>query len=351
MTTTALTIASPSPTTLSPLPDHLRQAADELRRHSKAENTLRAYRSDLRAFTSWCTTHGLEPLPAHPDTLAAYVADQLEHPDRPLKLSTLRRHLATISKAHQLAGLPSPTRTEAMRDALQGAAKKHPQAPDQAPGVTPAQLRRMLEAMPQPAEQSYLQGLPEHLRWPISTLRDRALLLVGWCSALRRSELAALTWGCVRTEAEGMVLTLLGSKTDNAGTGQKAPLAATPDRPEVCPVKALKLWRDACADLLGPRGIADDQPVFRPIDRHRNLQRSGLTAHSIGQIIAHKGKAAGLEGLSGHSLRRGLIQAAHVAGVGEASIMQTSRHRSVNMVRAYQGDAGLLEQAASRSLL
>ena len=114
-------------------------------------------------------------------------------------------------------------------------------------------------------------------------------------------------------------------------------------------MKALQAWQAACA-AVSPDLIKADQPVFRQVSRYGVLG-GALSGHAINQIVNSRGAAVGLAGFTGHSLRRGLAQAAHAAGVGDSSIMQTTRHRSVNQLRTYQGDAGLLLRAASKGLL
>ena len=348
------------PDTVAPLPDHLAAAVAGLVASSKRPNTLRAYRSDMAAFSTWCTKHGRPALPATPDTVAAYLADNLDR----LKLSTLRRHLATISKAHAISGLANPVHSPLVAESLTGAANDHPAKPHQAPGLTPEQLAAVLDAIAtsetvvtwkhhyQPG-QIATQVRADHERPLLAGLRDRALLLVGWCAALRRSELAALTWGQVTQQPTGdLVLSLLGTKTDRKNTGQQAPLAAEPAHPTLCPVAALLAWRTACDTYAWDGGGSEaHQPVFRQINRHRRLLPAGLSGQTVGQIISTRCAAAGLPGMTGHSLRRGLIQAAYLAGVEDSTVMQTSRHRSVTMLRTYQGDAGLTERAASRGLL
>lgn len=343
--------------TVAPLPDHLAAAVRELVASSKRPNTVRAYLSDLQAFSAWCRDHDRPALPATADTVAAYLADNLNR----LKLSTLRRHLSSISKAHEIAGHANPVRSSLVADTVAGAANTHGAEPDRAPGLTPAQLVAVLAAIDtsetvhgwryhyEPGQ--LVTQVPHEYERPLAAgIRDRALLLVGWCSALRRSELAALTWRQVKQQPNGdMVLTLHGSKTDKTGTGQLAPLAAEPAHPDLCPVAALLAWRTVCEQH--GRVIEPDQPVFRQIDRHRHLLPNGLSPHSVGQIITQRSAAAGLSGITGHSLRRGLIQAAHLAGVEDSTVMQTSRHRSVTMLRTYQDTAGLTERAASRGLL
>lgn len=328
--TTQLVTTEYAPPSHPDLPADLLHGITAAVEASKAPNTLRAYQSDLAQFSRWCDDHRLTSLPAHPETVAAYVVSQRAG----RRLSTLRRHLATISKAHQIAGLPNPCRTDLVRDTVTGLARQYPQAADRAPAMTPAYLRQVLGG---------IRGAE------LADLRDRAVLLVGWCAALRRSEIAGLRWGQVEQRPDGVVLTLLGTKTDKAGEGQRAPLAAEPKAVQVCPVRALRAWQAACLTVSSEL-VAPDQPVFRQLTRHGGAG-GGLSPHAVGQIVTRRGAAVGLVGLTGHSLRRGLVQAAHLAGVGDTAIMQTTRHRSVNQVRTYQGDAGLIDRAASRGLL
>ena len=297
---------------------------------SKRPNTLRAYQSDLAQFSSWCSDHGWQALPAQPEMVAAYLVEQRKH----LKLSTLRRHLATISKAHQIAGLDSPCKAPVVTEVIRGLLNQYPEPANRAAAMTPEHLRTVLGGI-RSAD--------------LAAFRDRAILLTGWCAALRRSEIAGLLWGHISHEPDGMVLTILGSKTDKAGTGQQAPLAAESKAGKVCPVRSLQAWQAACA-AVSPDLIKPDQPVFRQISRYGSLG-GALSGHAINQIVISRGAAVGLAGFTGHSLRRGLAQAAHAAGVGDSSIMQTTRHRSVTQLRTYQGDAGLLLRAASKGLL
>lgn len=328
MTDQAVTIAYPPPTPPA-LPDALIEGIEEAVAHSKAANTLRAYRSDLRQFVTWCEGHHLTTLPAAPETVAAYAVDQrVSH-----RLSTVRRQLSSVAKAHLVAGLPNPCASELVRATVAGLARQHPQTPKRAAAMTPTYLRQTLAG---------IRGAE------LADLRDRALLLVGWCAALRRSELAGLRWCDIEAHPTGIVLTLHGTKTDKTGDGQRCPLA-TERVATVCPVRALRAWQ-AVLVALDPALVEGDAPVFRQVNRHGRPGGS-LSSHAVGAIISGRSRAAGLEGMTGHSLRRGLTQAAHLAGVGDTAIIQTTRHRSIAQLRTYQGDAGLLERAASRGLL
>lgn len=311
------------------LPADLAAQVDSLRLAGKAPATIRAYRSDLRRFVAWCDQAGLQSLPAHPDTVSAYLADQVGQ----VKVSTLRRHLATISKAHQVAGLPNPCKTTALADTLAGIRRTHGCPPDQAPGLLADQVRTVLGALPA----------------DLAGVRDRALLLAGWCAGLRRSEIAALTWADLADDPAGLVLTLRRSKTDQTGAGRLVGLAAESD-PKVCPVTALESWRNALQQAGG--SVSGNAPVFVQINRHAQVRPGGLSGHAVAEIVQRRTAQAGLSArYRGHSLRKGLVQSARLAGVQDSAVMATTGHKTVTMLRLYQGQVGLVSNAAAKGLL
>lgn len=313
------------------LPAVLADKVRDLKQASKAENTVRAYQSDWRTWQAWCDDHGHCPLPAHPETVAAYLADKAGT----VKVSTLRRHLATVSKAHQVAGLPNPCRDTAVRDTVSGLRRTYGTVPDEAPGLLADHLGRTLDTL----------GAD-----PLS-VRDTALLLVGWCAGLRRSELVALTWGDLTPDPDGLVVTLRRSKTDQQGEGRQVGLARN-SNPARCPVTALNRWRQVVETLTEPGTDLTGLPVFVTITRWGEMRTKPLTGQSVALIIKRRTQQAGLGVVyRGHSLRKGLVQTAHLAGVSDSAVMATTGHHSVTMLRRYQGQAGLVSRSASRGLL
>jgi site-specific recombinase XerD len=296
---------------------------------SVAGNTQRAYQSDLRMFTAWCGRQGWTALPAIPATVAAYLSDLVATGK---KISTVRRHLAAISKAHQLAGVDNPAQAELVRAVMHGLQREHGRTPDRATPLLAADVRRILAGLTG-------QGA--------ATLRARALLLVGWHGALRRQELANLTWDNVSTRAGGAVLELRHTKTDHAGAGQHVGLASEPDT-AVCPVHALQAWQQ----YLQTVGAADlGMAVFPRISKAGTVLPSSLTGQGVALVLSRMARAVGLQGVTGHSLRRGLVHEAHLQGVADSRVMAATRHKSVTMLRVYQGEAGLVSQAPGRGLL
>lgn len=312
-----------------PLPAQLADQVRDLQVSSKAANTLRAYSSDLASFTSWCDEQGRGSLPASPETVAAYVAAHVGV----WKVSTLVRRVAAISEAHKLAQVSNPCQHPVVTETLSGLRRRNTKHRQQAAGLLAADLKRVLAAM-------HGGGLAEY--------RDRALLLVGWCAALRRSELAGLTWGKVERDPDGVKLHLVGSKTDKAGEGQTVGLGY--DEPSACPVRALLEYREQLARV--DRGlVADHAPVFVQLSRW-GVPKGGLSGQGVAAVLQRRAAAAGLVGhYSGHSLRVGLIQEAKLQGVEDSTVMATTRHKGVAMLRQYQGSAGLVSRAAHRGLL
>lgn len=140
---------------------------------ARAPNTLKAYRSDWAEFEAWCAHAGLVPLPATPETLARYLVELAEV----ARTSTVGRRISSIAQAHRVAGLASPSDDPRLRAVWAGIRRVHGTAPDQAAPLTVSLLRMVIDKLP--------RGL--------GGTRDRALLLVGFAGALRRSELVAST--------------------------------------------------------------------------------------------------------------------------------------------------------------
>jgi integrase len=312
------------------LPDVLADKVRDLQEASKADNTRRAYLSDWRSWSAWCEANGHTPLPAHPDTVSAYLADKAGT----VKVSTLRRHLATVSKAHQVAGLANPCRETSVRDTVSGLRRTYGTAHDEAPGLLADQLGQTVDTLGD----------------TLSGVRDRALLLVGWCAGLRRSEVAGLTWGDITPDPDGLLITLRRSKTDQEGAGRLVGVSRQ-ENPARCPVVALSAWRDAVSKV-NPQACEAGEPVFTQVTKWGKLGGAHLTGQAVAVIIQRRTKEAGLvTHYRGHSLRKGLVQSAHLAGVSDSAVMATTGHQSVNMLRRYQGQAGLVTRSASKGLL
>src|SRR5262249_39752581 len=158
--------------------------------------------------------------------------------------------------------------------------------------------------------------------WELIGARDRALVLLGFAGAFRRSELVGLDMSDLYFNRDGLTITLRRSKTDQEGVGRKIgiPFGANP---ESCPVRSVQEW-------LEYAGLAEG-PVFRPIDRHGRLGLGRLSGIDVARVVKKLAGRAGLESakFAGHSLRAGHATAAAIAGASERSIMAQTGHRSV----------------------
>jgi integrase len=287
-------------------------------RDGLAENTRRAYQSDLRQFELWGGS-----LPASPETIAAYLATHAEC----LSVTTLIRRLAALSRAHQARGLSNPVRTELVRATLRGIKRKRRRTQLQAKPLLRDDLLLVLDAMG--------NGLKD--------LRDRALLLIGFAAALRRSELVALDVADVEHVRRGIVLHLKRSKTDQDCQGHN--VAIPYGRSRWCPVACLDAW-------LSASGITESA-IFRPVDRHGRVRNARLSGEVVSIVVGERIAAAGLDptGYSGHSLRAGLATSAAQAGVPAWRIKAQTRHASETMLAHYIRQGELFTDNAAGALL
>ncbi len=293
--------------------------AKDYARGSKAQSTQRAYRTDWRDFEAWCGAHGLTALPATPEIVALYLTVRAET----CKPATLARRVAAISRAHQLVDHPTPTKSATVRAVVSGIRRAKGTAQQvKAPAVT-RELRTMVEAL-----SPTLLGR-----------RDRALLLLGFAGAFRRSELVALDVADVAETADGLVVTIRRSKTDQEGASRKVGIPYG-SHPASCPVRATRAW-------LAAAGIAEGA-LFRGVDRHGNLL-SRLSDKGVARVVQRAAAAVGLDPAhyAGHSLRAGLATAAAQGGAPERVIMAQTGHTSLAMVRRYIRDGELFADNAA----
>jgi|SRR5665213_3245714 len=289
---------------------------------AKAPATLRAYRADWGDFESWCWAHGLTCLPAAPETVALYLAERADV----LKPATLTRRLAAIAKAHAAAGHDSP------------ASLKHATVSEVLKGIR--RTKGTAQTRKAPLLVNQLRTAIAGSRQDLLGLRDRALLLVGFAGAFRRSELVALDVADVAFTDDGLVVTIRRSKTDQEGEGRKIGIPFG-SRAVTCPVRVLRAWLDAAGIVGGS--------LFRSVDRHGKLGTDRLSDRAVAIVVKRAAGLAGLdpEAFAGHSLRSGLATSAATAGASERSIMDQTGHRSVQMVRRYIRDGSLFRDNAA----
>ena len=302
--------------------DRLIAQAEAIFQAARAGSTLRAYAHDWKQFRGWCERHRLDPLPASPECILLYATDLTQNQKR--KLNTLQRRLAAVSQMHQQTGFASPTRAWAVRQFLSGLRREL--------GVAPARKRPILTD----DLKQILQELPEGLLG----VRDRALLLLGFAGAFRRSELVGLDVADLEERRDGLVIQIRKSKTDQEGEGRAVGIPRGEDA-ATCPMAAVRGWQDAA-------GISEG-PLFRRVNRHAQVLPSRLSAEAVAIVVKRYAERLGFDPgeFGGHSLRAGLATSAAAAGKSERAIMNQTGHRSVTTVRRYIRDGSLfLDNAA-----
>lgn len=296
------------------------EASDRVKdyvRASSSEATLKAYKSDLEHFVVWG-----EEIPASVQLIANYIADHAGV----LSVSTLSRRVAALSKIHEARGLENPTKSELVRATMRGIRRKHHTAPKQVSPITKDRLFKMLDTCGE----------------DIKGARDHALLLVGFASALRRSELVALNCKNVEFVPEGMILTIDRSKTDQQGEGRRIGIPYA--QGAYCPVNALKTYLDV--------GQISEGSLFRSLGEV-GLGAGRLSAHGVAYIIKQRAALAGFDPtmFSGHSLRAGFATSAAQVGVEAWTIMKQTGHRSEATLRRYIREGELFSVNALTGVL
>ncbi len=291
---------------------------------SLAPETRRAYATDWRDWAAWCRQAGMTPLPADPVAVAGYLASLAPRFSR----AVLDRRLAAIGHAHRLAQLPWSAGHPALRSTLRGIRRQHGSATRKAAALTSAELRKLVGTCAGDATDQ----------------RDRALLLLGFAGALRRSELVAVDREHIRITEAGLHLHIPSSKTDAEGRGTELGIGRG-RRAETCPVRALEVWLDASACRFGP--------VFRKVDRWGNIEHRRLGGDAVREILLRRARLAGLtvdagERLSPHGLRAGFVTEAYIAGARDEQVMEHTRHRDLKTMRGYVRRARLIADSATK---
>lgn len=307
-----------------PESERLSAAEAEYVQAARAANTLRGYRTDWSEFTRWCDNAGMPAFPASAQAISTYLTYLAKHG---AKVGTMSRRLSAIRFAHQLRDLPDPTKNARVVAVWEGIRRTHGAPPDQSRPLMPPELWDVLEAIPK-TKTWKSRGRPAER--DLAGARDRALLLVGFVGALRRSELIGIDLEHVQEHPKGLVISLPRSKTNQRADETELvvlPAAASPHR---CPVEALSDWIAAAAITTGP--------VFRAVSKGNRALPRRLSAGALNTIVQARISGAGIDvaEYSAHSLRAGFITYASLRGASDHAIAHQSRHRSLASVGIYR---------------
>jgi len=291
---------------------------------SKANNTLRAYKSDFNDFSLFCAKNGFKSLPSDPKIVSLYLT-YLSSKDA--KMSTLKRRLVSIGVIHKLKGHYLDM--------------KHPSIIENIMGIK--RRKGSIQISKKPILISYLKEIiniiDKQKKEEIKKFRDRSIILIGFSGGFRRNEIVSLDYEDLDFVTEGLKINLRRSKTDQFGEGFKKALPYF-DNSQYCPVVSLKKWLDVSKIVSGP--------VFRRFIKGSKLSNNRLTDQTVALLIKEYLQLAGIDSknYSGHSLRSGFATSAAESGVEERNIMAMTGHKSTEMVRRYIKEANLFKNNA-----
>lgn len=301
----------------------LDELAKSYMKQSLSLSTRKFYAIDFRIFFNWCESLGLIALPATPDTVARFLAAQASNGIKP---ATLVRRLAAIRMAHETKGFVTPTQHKGVKAVLKGIKRDK--------GIAPKKKA--------PATAERIENMIAHCPDTLTGLRDKALLLLGFAGAFRRSELVALTVNDIERTPEGIKVTIRKSKTDQDGLGQ---MVAILNGTRFRVVDVLIAWLNAANITEGY--------LFRPIKKGGYVKTEALTDRSVASIVKQYVSKAGLniDDFSGHSLRSGFITSGAAAGADLFKLMEVSRHKKPETVIGYVRESKLFENHAGEKFL
>ena len=286
----------------------LRARRETLRGRPRAEATAKSYAFDWRSFTAWCVDAGRPSLPATAETVAFYATWLLT--DALKRVSTAQRRLAAIADFHRRAGHSAPSMSEA-REVINVVKRQRREQPHRKMPLSAPDLVRAVQS----CDPVTLRGL-----------RDRAVILLGFATSLRRSELAALALGDISFEGKGIAVTVRHSKTDQHGAGRVIGVWAG-QRETTDPVRVLKAWVEKRGDWNGP--------LFCRIQNGDSTVPTGLGLAAGNSVTLTETADA-----NGYSMAGSVTAAAHL-GRSDQEIMRLSGHQSAEVMRMYVRDIGL----------
>ena len=290
---------------------------------SKANNTLRAYKSDFKDFGVFCAKHGLNSLPTEPKIVSLY----LTHLSKNSKISTLRRRLVSISMVHKLKGHYLDTKHPIIVENLMGIRRVKGSIQKGKKPILINHLKSIINVINQ-------QNISE-----IKKARDKSIMLIGFGGGFRRTELISIDNEDLEFVPEGLKIIIKRSKTDQFGEGMTKGLPYF-DNPEYCPVRNLNKWLEISKIKKGP--------IFRRFAKGSLVTNKRLTDQTVVLLIKKYLNLAGIDNsnYSGHSLRSGFATAAAESGADERSIMAMTGHKTTQMVRRYIKEANIFKNNA-----
>ena len=291
---------------------------------SKANNTVRAYKSDFNDFGVFCAQNGFKSLPTEPNIVSLYLTHLST---KEAKMSTLKRRLVSIGVIHKLKGHYLDTKHPSIIENIMGIKRRKGSIQKAKKPILINSLKLIIDAIDQENKQE------------IKKFRDRSIILIGFSGGFRRNEIVSLDYDDLDFVPEGLKINIKRSKTDQFGEGFTKALPYF-DSSQYCPVISLKNWLNISKITSGP--------IFRRFLKGSKLSENRLTDQTVAILIKEYLNLAGInsKNYSGHSLRSGFATSAAESGVEERNIMAMTGHKSTEMVRRYIKEANLFKNNA-----
>jgi len=291
---------------------------------SKANNTVRAYKSDFKDFGLFCAQNDFKTIPTEPKIVSLYLT-HLSTKDA--KMSTLKRRLVSIGVIHKLKGYYLDTKHPVIIENIMGIKRRKGSIQKGKKPILISALKVIIDVIDKQKKEE------------IKKLRDRSIILIGFSGGFRRNEIVSLNYDDLDFVPEGLKINIRRSKTDQFGEGS---IKALPyfNNQQYCPVISIKNWINVSKINTGP--------LFRRFLKGSKLSNNRLTDQTVALLIKEYLTLAGIDSknYSGHSLRSGFATSAAEFGAEERSIMAMTGHKSTEMVRRYIKEANLFKNNA-----
>jgi len=291
---------------------------------SKANNTIRAYKSDFNDFGLFCAQNGFKSLPSEPKIISLYLTHLST---KEVKMSTLKRRLVSIGVIHKLKGHYLDTKHPSIIENIMGIKRRKGSFQKGKKPILINDLKLLIDVIDKVNKEKIMRA------------RDRSIILIGFSGGFRRNEIVSLDFDDLDFVSEGLKINLKRSKTDQYGEGSVKGLPYF-DNSQYCPVLSVKKWIEI--------SNIDTGPLFRRFSKGSKLTDNRLTDQTVALLIKKYLNLAGIDSknYSGHSLRSGFATSAAESGVEERSIMAMTGHKSTEMVRRYIKEANLFKNNA-----
>ena len=344
--------------------------AEDFSEKALSERTRKAYRRAWSDFLKYCEQVGKDPLPARPLAVAAYINNRArarptargaseDRSSEGLAASTLEQRLAAIKYYHESEGRASPTDHPQVSRVMQGirndAGRQEALPRTEAAPLVSSDLKQALEVLPGNGAAPLQSETAAYAKW-LRGRRDRALLLLGFATALRPRELVSIKKKHVargaKGKSEGLIVHIPRSKADQAAEGQTVTALKNEADPTYCPVRALSRWRQAAS--------IEEGPLFRGVRRDGEVLPGSISYKTLNRLVKRACREAGLEPegfseakrrrYSAHSLRAGHVTDASSHGAPDNILMMQTRHADPKTLRKYDRPAQQLEESSSAFL-